>query len=144
MPSGMDRLFAAMVMQEIGEDPTAVKYIQYDGGDDSIAALLSGKFTNIFCKIGHSVEKVPFSAIACSVQKIRPTPEGFAEHSRYILDPLRIYSTLLILFVGLACAVMFHFIDFPVPMLIKLGVMVRCWSCTCSFLVHLKTCASRV
>ena len=55
VPSDMDRLFTAMVMQEVGEDPTAVKYIPYDGGDDTIAALLSGKFTHIFCKIGHSV-----------------------------------------------------------------------------------------
>lgn len=43
VPGGMDHLVAGMALEAAGLNATKVKYIPYDGGSKSIAALLSGE-----------------------------------------------------------------------------------------------------
>ena len=43
MPSIMDHLVVAMIMDAAGEDPAAVEYVAYDAGGRATAGLLSGE-----------------------------------------------------------------------------------------------------
>ena len=56
VPGGMDHLVAAMVFQDAGADPIAMKYVPYDGGGATMAGLLSGEVQTVSIGFSEAVE----------------------------------------------------------------------------------------
>ena len=55
-PGGMDHIFAALVMEGAGVDPTKVKYIPYDAGGQAMAGLLSGEVAALSTGFSEAIE----------------------------------------------------------------------------------------
>lgn len=56
VPGGMDHLVAAMIVQDAGGDPKAMKYIPYDAGGKAMAGLLSGEITALSTGFSEAVQ----------------------------------------------------------------------------------------
>ncbi|MCY4034620.1 MAG: tripartite tricarboxylate transporter substrate-binding protein [Hyphomicrobiales bacterium] len=57
VPGGMDHLVPAMVMEAAGRDPVGIKYLAYDGGGPTLAALLSGEVAAISTGFSEVIEQ---------------------------------------------------------------------------------------
>lgn len=63
VPGGMDHLIAAMVFQDAGADPIAMKYVPYDGGGATMAGLLSGEVQTVSIGFSEAVELAKASEV---------------------------------------------------------------------------------
>lgn len=70
VPSGMDHLVAAMVMEAAGKDALGVKYIPYDVGGKAMAALLSGEIAALSTGFSEAVDVVNAGESKLSVSQL--------------------------------------------------------------------------